>query len=253
MNKVKVTQPCPTLCHPTEPSRLFCPWNSPGKNTGVGCHSLLQGIFLTQGSNLVLSYCRQILYHLSYQWSPLTQNSLLNHSGCTSAWIAFHTNGRPLELQALFLVCLIAWLLYADKEEFTQFYFLRKKIQHDIEITLPNSSLLGQLSFFFPCPLLFQPLPFFCCLRRDWGQEKKGTTEDEMAGWHHWLDGHEFEWTLEVDDGQGGLACCNSWGCKELDMTEWLNWTERHIETAGKLEGGGESLKHLQVGPEVMW
>ena len=47
-----------------------------------------------------------------------------------------------------------------------------------------------------------------------------------MARWHHWLDGHEFEWTLGVGDGQGGLACCNSWGRKELDMTERLKWTE---------------------------
>ena len=61
---------------------------------------------------------------------------------------------------------------------------------------------------------------------RDWGQEEKGTTEDEMAGWHHWLDGHEFEWTPGDGDGQGGLACCDSWGRKELDTTERLNWTE---------------------------
>ena len=61
---------------------------------------------------------------------------------------------------------------------------------------------------------------------RDWGQEEKGTTEDEMAGWHHQLDGREFGWTLGVGDGQGGLACCDSWGRKELDMTEQLNWTE---------------------------
>ena len=61
---------------------------------------------------------------------------------------------------------------------------------------------------------------------RDWGQEEKGTTEDEMAGWHHWLDGRESEWTLRVGDGQGGLACWNSWGHKELDTTERLNWTE---------------------------
>ena len=61
---------------------------------------------------------------------------------------------------------------------------------------------------------------------RDWGQEKKGITEDEMAGWHHRLDGHESEWTLGVGDGQGGLVCCDSWGCKESDMTERLNWTE---------------------------
>ena len=61
---------------------------------------------------------------------------------------------------------------------------------------------------------------------RDWGQEEKGMTEDEMAGWHHWLDGREFGWTQGVGDGQGGLACCNSWGRKESDMTEQLNWTE---------------------------
>ena len=61
---------------------------------------------------------------------------------------------------------------------------------------------------------------------RDWGQEENGTTEDEMAGWHHWLDAHEFGWTLGVGDGQGGLACCDSWGRKESDTTERLNWTE---------------------------
>ena len=61
---------------------------------------------------------------------------------------------------------------------------------------------------------------------RDWGQEEKGTTEDEMAGWHHRLNGHGFGWTLGVGDGQGGLACCDSWGRKESDMTEWLSWTE---------------------------
>ena len=61
---------------------------------------------------------------------------------------------------------------------------------------------------------------------RDWGQEEKGTTEDEMAGWHHWLDGRESEWTPGGGDGQRGLACCDSWGHKELDTTEWLNWTE---------------------------
>ena len=68
---------------------------------------------------------------------------------------------------------------------------------------------------------------------RDWGQEEKGMTEDEMAGWHHWLDRCEREWTPGVGDGQGGLVCCNSQGRKELDMTEWLNWTElNHDEKA---------------------
>ena len=58
------------------------------------------------------------------------------------------------------------------------------------------------------------------------GGQEKGTTEYEMAGWHHWLNGHEFGWTPGVGDGQRGLACCNSWGHKESDTTEWLNWTE---------------------------
>ena len=61
---------------------------------------------------------------------------------------------------------------------------------------------------------------------RDWGQEEKGTTEDEMAGRHHQLNGHEFGWTPGVGDGRGGLACCDSWGCEGSDTTERLNWTE---------------------------
>ena len=70
---------------------------------------------------------------------------------------------------------------------------------------------------------------------RDWGQEEKGTTEDEVAGWHHRLDGRESEWTPGVGDGEGGLACCDSWGRKESDTTEQLIWSdlipslERHL------------------------
>ena len=58
------------------------------------------------------------------------------------------------------------------------------------------------------------------------GRRRKGTTEDEVAGWHHWLDAHKSEWTPRVGDGQGGLACCDSWGREELDITGRLNWTE---------------------------
>jgi len=61
---------------------------------------------------------------------------------------------------------------------------------------------------------------------RDWGQEEKGTTEDEMAGWYHWFDGQESEWTPGVGEAQGGLACCDSWGRKESDMTERLIWSD---------------------------
>ena len=61
---------------------------------------------------------------------------------------------------------------------------------------------------------------------RDWEQEEKWTTEDEMAGWHHRLDGHEFELTPGGGDGQGSLACYDTWGQKESDTAEWLNWTD---------------------------
>ena len=61
---------------------------------------------------------------------------------------------------------------------------------------------------------------------KDWRWEEKGMTEDEMAGWRHRLSGHEFQQALGVGGGQGGLACCSSWGHKESDMTEWLKWTE---------------------------
>ena len=61
---------------------------------------------------------------------------------------------------------------------------------------------------------------------KDWGQEKKGTTEDKMVGWHHRLNGHGFGWTLGIGDEQRGLACCRSWGRKESDKTERMNWTE---------------------------
>ena len=64
---------------------------------------------------------------------------------------------------------------------------------------------------------------------KDWRQEEKRTTEDEMVGWHHRLSGYEFEQTPGVDDGRGGLACCSPWGCKESDTTEQLSWTDTYI------------------------
>ena len=71
-------------------------------------------------------------------------------------------------------------------------------------------------------------------LGKHWSQEEKGMTEDEMVGWHHWHDGHEFEQALEDDEGQGSLACCSPWDRKESDMTEQLNWTDcRYLWCAG--------------------
>ena len=95
---------------------------------------------------------------------------------------------------------------------------------------------------------------------RDWGQEEKGTTEDEMVGWHHRLDGHEFGWTLGVGDGQGGLACCDSWGRKESDTTERLNWTElmliKHCLKAYRINSVNSQVRCLcpwQEGRHFIW
>ena len=76
---------------------------------------------------------------------------------------------------------------------------------------------------------------------KDWRQEEKGMTEDKMVGWHHWLDGHEFEQALGVGDEQGSLVCCNPWGHKELDTTGWLNWTDNF-----------KTLRKLTLPPEVI-
>ena len=81
-------------------------------------------------------------------------------------------------------------------------------------------------------PILWPPDVKSCLIGKDpdagkdWEQEEKGTKEDEMVGWHHWLNGHGFGWTPGVGDGQGALVCHGSWGRKESDMTERLNWTE---------------------------
>ena len=80
---------------------------------------------------------------------------------------------------------------------------------------------------------------------RDWGQEEKGTTEDEMAGWHHRLGGLEFEWTPGVGDGQGGLVCCNSWGRKESDTTKWLNWLTDWLKQYRRVLFSPHPLQHL--------
>ena len=85
---------------------------------------------------------------------------------------------------------------------------------------------------------------------KEWRQEEKGITEDEMVGWHHWLDGQEFEQALGVGDGQGRLAYRNPWGCRESDTTERLNWTETCLAFTIRWDQAhlgwyGRRLKHL--------
>ena len=98
-----------------------------------------------------------------------------------------------------------------------------------------SSVFIGRTDFEAKTPILWPPDAKSWLIRKDpaagkdWGQEEKGTIEDKMIGWHHRLNGRGFGWTLGVGDGQGGLVCCGSWGCKESDTTEWLNWTELNV------------------------
>ena len=91
---------------------------------------------------------------------------------------------------------------------------------------------IGRIGAEAETPLLWSPDAKNWLIRKDpdagkdWRQEEKGETEDEMVRWHYWLNGHEFEQAVGAGDGQGGLACWDSRGCKESDTTEWLNWTE---------------------------
>ena len=93
-------------------------------------------------------------------------------------------------------------------------------------ISLEGMMLKLKIQYFGHFMRIVDSLEKILMLEGNRGQKKKGTTEDEMAEWHHGLDGRDSEWTLGVGDGQRGLACCDSWGHKESDTTEWLNWTE---------------------------
>ena len=84
---------------------------------------------------------------------------------------------------------------------------------------------------------------------KNWRQEEKGMTENEMVVWHHWLNRHGFGLTPGVGDGQGGMPCWGSWGCKESDMIEWLNWTELNCIW----QWGASLVVQMVKNPSAMW
>ena len=116
-----------------------------------------------------------------------------------------------------------------------------KKIQSDLQIYFINSKgnqfwiFIGRTDAEAETPILWLPdVKNWLIVRdpdagKDWRWEEKGITKDEMVGWHHWCDGHEFEQPLAVDDGWGRLAVLGSMGLKKSDTTEWLNWTEAEL------------------------
>ena len=117
----------------------------------------------------------------------------------------------------------------------------RRSNQSILKEISPEYSLEGLMNIEAETPILWPPdakswlIWKYPDAGKDWRREK-GMTEDEMVGWHHWLNGHEFEQAPKVGDGQGSLACCSQWGRKESDRTERLNWTELNWSQ----EGDGE-------------
>ena len=177
--------------HELQPTRLFCPWDFPGKDIGVGCHFLLQGIFSTQGLNLGLLHVRQILYWLSYKGSHKEGWALKNW--CFWTMVLEKTLGSPLDCKEIKPV----------NPKGNQSWIFTGGTDAEAE-----------------APILWPPDAKSWLIRKDPDagkdrrREEKGKTDDETVGWHHWRDGLKFE--------QGSLACC-PWGWKESNTTAHLN------------------------------
>ena len=240
-----VAQSCPTLFNPMDcsPKSFSVHEDSPGKNTGEGCHGLLQGIFPPLGLNPGLIHCRQILYRLRRQGSlrilewvayPFFRGTSQSRSWTGVSCIAggFFTSWATREASLIVTTIQEGW---ARKNWCFWTVVLEKMLESplDSKEIQPVHSEGDQPWDFFgrndakaETPVLWPPHAKSWVIGKDsdagrhWGQEEKGTTEDEMARWHHWLNGHESEWTPGDGDGQGGLVCCDS------DTTERLIWSD---------------------------
>ena len=113
----------------------------------------------------------------------------------------------------------------------------RKSNQFILKEISPGTDVEAETPILWPCDAKNWPIWKDPDAGKDWRQEERGMAEDEMVEWHHQRDGHEFEWTPGVGDGQGSLLCCSSWGQKELDMTEQLNWTPLFMGCLGGSDG----------------
>jgi len=169
---------------------------------------------------LLYSLCCQLWPHGLYtNWSSVPLNSLhLHHPPLPPLWQPFICS---LYLWLFPFCCFVFWIAHME-----------------IQPVHPKGDqswvLIGRTDVEVETPILWPPDAESWLTGkdpdagRDWGQEEKGTTEDEMSGWHHWLDGCESQWTPGAGDGQGGLACCDSWGHKESDTTDRLIWSDRN-------------------------
>ena len=178
--------------------RLLYTQDFSGKNTGVGCQKL------SKQGDIIQPWCTLFLI-----WNQcIIPRPVLT----VASWPAYR-----------FLRRQVRWSGIPISLNFSEFVVIH---------TVKGLGVVNKAEVDAETPILWPPRAKSWLIGkdsfagRDWGQEEKGTTEDEMVGWHHRLNGHEFVWTPGVGDGQGGLVCCDSWGRKELDTTEWLIWSD---------------------------
>ena len=229
-------------CSPPGPS---VHGDSPGKNTGVGCHVLSRG-----SSNPVIEPRSPALQADSLPSEPPGKPQILKWVACPFSRRSSRSR-NPTRVSCIAGGFFTSWTTqeaqefpifgpnYINTDRDVSWWFLLQEPEVSFEQAQLRDARGDEPWDFFgrndaeaEPPVLRPPHVKSWLIgkdsdaERDWGQEEKGATEDEMAGWHHRLDGRESEWTLGVGNGQGRLACCNSWGRKEMDTTERLNWTE---------------------------
>ena len=190
--KVLVAQLCPTHCN----SMACSPTVS---STGMGCHSLLQEIFPTERLKLGFLHSSSHVW----MWELDHKESWVLENWCFWTVVLEKTLESPLDCKEIKPV---------HPKGNKSWIFIGRTDEAETPILWPpdvKNWLIGK-----------DP-----DAGKDWRQEEKGTREDEKVGWHHQLDGHEFEWSLGAGDGQGGLACCSPWDPKESNTTKQLNWT----------------------------
>ena len=218
---VVVAQLCSTLGDPwTVNHRLLCPWNSSGKNTGVGCHFLLQGICSTQGSNIGLRHCRQMLYHLSQQRREITlpEGPCSQSCGFSSSYV------KKWELD--------------QKEGWVpkNWCFLTVVLEKTLDSPLDSKEIkpvnpkgnqpwifIGRTDAEVEAPILWPPDAKTWLTGKDpdagkdWGKRRRG---NRWGGWMASLTQWTWIWANSRDcEGRGSLAYCSLWVCKELGMT----------------------------------
>ena len=208
--------------HRWQPTRLPCPWDSPGKNAGVGCHFLLQCMKVKSESEIAQS-CLTLLNPMDYSLPGSSIRGVFQARVWDWGAIAFSDKESWVpkwwKIDAFELWCWRRLL----RVPWTSRWFPKG-----------NQSWLfiGRTDAEAETPILQPPDVKIWLIAKDpdagkdWRWEEKETTEDEMVGWHHQLNGHEFEQAPGVGDGQGRLVCCSPWDHKGLDMTDQLNWTQ---------------------------